>query len=97
MPHSINGTGTRYYGKALPNPDGSYVVTEWVTFFALPLVPLGSRRVWFQNRDSKWWSNRVTDHYKVLKVPLHRPHVLKGLLATVSVVGFFAIGSYFNW
>lgn len=97
MPQSINGTGTMYYGKALPDRDGSCVVTEWVTFFWLPLIPLGSRRVWFQHRESKWWSNRVTDHYKVVKVPIHTPHIWKGLFVTFGVVAFFALADYLNW
>jgi len=45
MPRSANGTGTMWYGHALQAPDGSYVVTEWITLFWVPLVPLGSRRV----------------------------------------------------
>ena len=33
MAFSINGVGTTWYGHALEEPDGSYVVTEWIIFF----------------------------------------------------------------
>jgi hypothetical protein len=42
---SVNGTGTRIYGKRDFRPDGSFVTTKWVTFSWVPLVPLRSMRV----------------------------------------------------
>ena len=45
MPKSFNGTGTMFYGKDIIASDGSYVTTEWVTFFWFPLVPFRSYRV----------------------------------------------------
>jgi|SRR3989344_2358710 len=45
--YSINGIGTTLYGKRDVNPaDGSYVATEWVVIFFLPILPVGSYRVW---------------------------------------------------
>ena len=41
------GTGTKLYGNRDKNPsDGSYVATKWITIFFLPIIPLGSYRVW---------------------------------------------------
>jgi hypothetical protein len=44
-PYSINGFGTRYYGKRDFDPDGSYITTEWIVFAFLPIVPFRSLRV----------------------------------------------------
>ena len=42
---SINGTGTKTYGKRDFLTDGSFVTTRWLTFFWVPLFPLNSMRV----------------------------------------------------
>jgi hypothetical protein len=42
---SMNGTGTRVYGKRDFRTDGSFVTTKWITFLWVPLVPLRSMRV----------------------------------------------------
>ena len=97
MPQAINGIGTMYYGSALPNEDGSHVVTEWVTVLWVPLIPLGSRRVWFQDASSHWFMNQTTTTYKVAKVPLHWPHVLKGYAAVLAVVVAVQVIDHFHW
>ena len=45
MPYTLNGIGTRYYGKRDFHADGSYITTEWVTFVYIPLIPFRSLRV----------------------------------------------------
>ena len=56
MAFSVNGVGTTFYGLALIEPDGSYIVTEWVVFFFIPLIPLGSKRIWpVQKEKLPWW------------------------------------------
>ena len=42
---SVNGTGTRVYGKRDFRTDSSFVTTKWITFLWIPLVPLRSMRV----------------------------------------------------
>ena len=42
---SVNGTGTRVYGKRDFWTDGSFVTTKWITFLWVPLIPLRSLRV----------------------------------------------------
>lgn len=42
---SVNGIGTRIYGKRDFLTDGSFVTTRWVTFLWVPLFPLSSMRV----------------------------------------------------
>jgi hypothetical protein len=76
MPRSINGTGTTWYGNALPYPDGSVVVTEWFTIFYAPLIPLGSKRVRFVSDHSGWLTSNLA-FYTVQPVPLYIPHILK--------------------
>lgn len=45
MPRSYQGTGTRFVGERDYQRDGSYVTTEFVTLFLVPLIPLRSYRV----------------------------------------------------
>lgn len=95
MPRSINGTGTLYYGSAEPHPDGSSITTEWITLFWLPLIPLRSMRIWYVGQEKKpWWSNQTVTHYKVLRVPLHIPHVIKAYAISGAIFGFLAIADY---
>ena len=83
-----------WYGRALPGTDGSYIVTEWFTVYGVPLLPLGSKRViwdeeWYRENNAKPWWNREfslgqVSHYKVVKVPLYMPHVIKAYLVVVG-------------
>ena len=45
MAGSINGCGTAYYGKRDFAHDGSYLTTEWITIFLIPIFPMRSLRV----------------------------------------------------
>jgi hypothetical protein len=45
MPFSLNGCGTRYYGRRDVQQDGSYVTTNWVSLFFVPVLPIASYRV----------------------------------------------------
>jgi hypothetical protein len=60
MPYTLNGCGTRYYGKRDKADDGSYVTSEWITFLYFPLVPIRSFRVWPIS----------SQRYQTLRVPL---------------------------
>jgi hypothetical protein len=42
---TINGIGTKPYGKREFRPDGSYLTTRWIVFCWLPLIPLNTLRV----------------------------------------------------
>ena len=94
MPASINGTGTMWYGRALPADDGSVVITEWITFLWIPLIPLGSKRVIKSEEDRvPWWKYKsLAEHYKADPVPLHIPHVMKGYAATLCLMIVFGLG-----
>lgn len=45
MPFSFHGFGTAYYGECDFRPDGSYVTTEWISAFLLPVLPFRSVRL----------------------------------------------------
>jgi hypothetical protein len=45
MPSSFNGIGTTYYGQRDFRTDGTYVTTEWIIFFYVPIMPLHSVRL----------------------------------------------------
>jgi hypothetical protein len=96
MPRAVNGTGTMWYGSALRSADGSIVVTEWVTCFGVPLIPLGSKRIlWDTDRDAAnkakpWWRRETgVGYYRAAKVPLHVPHLIKGYAVTIPIALFF--------
>lgn len=46
MPHTLNGTGTRYYGEREHDIGGTYITTKWIVLFGIPLLPLSSWRVY---------------------------------------------------
>jgi len=90
MPASINGIGTYWYGRADEGRDGSYVVTEWITFVWIPLLPLGSKRVApTPEEDKPFWKKDIGKKYRVMKVPLHWPHVFKGYAVLLAIILFF--------
>ena len=83
-----------WYGHALPEGDGSVVVTEWITFLWIPLVPLGSRRVIRAEEDAVPWYKykSMGERYNVLPVPLHIPHVIKGYAITTCLAVTISVG-----
>ncbi len=48
MAYSFQGFGTTFYGKRDFRPDGTYVTTEWIVLFAVPVIPLRSLRVQYR-------------------------------------------------
>ena len=95
MPTLVNFCGTCYYGKALKEPNGSYVTTEWFVLFLLPIFPIGSRRIISARPGEKWWSTTV-GHYTYIPVPLHIPHAILGYSITLAIVLYFVIGEHFH-
>lgn len=100
MPTAVNGTGTQWYGRALVEPDGSYVTTEWVTVLWIPIVYVGTVRVRRVIVDKKQpWYNptiRPADHYTTSHIPAYWPLVLGCYSITASLILFLAAVWYFN-
>jgi hypothetical protein len=69
MPYTLNGFGTKFYGKREQAADGSYVTTKWVTALYVPLVPVGSYRVLPVGQGTNWGIHR-SQNYQVMPVPL---------------------------
>ena len=82
-----------WYGRALPANDGSVVVTEWITVFWTPLIPIGSKRVIRAEEDSvPWWKYKsMGERYNVVPVPLHIPHIIKGYAVTACLAIVFGL------
>lgn len=43
---STNGSGEGLYGKKNVKEDGSYVATKWFMILLIPIIPLGTYRIW---------------------------------------------------
>lgn len=75
MPRTVNGFGTRFYGFFGTwdrHSDGSYITTEWVVLFFLPVIPIKSFRV-FREGESAYGASLMT----VQRLPkLHWKQVL---------------------
>lgn len=69
---TLNGIGTKLYGKTEMDPDGSYVATEWFVILYLPIFPLGSYRVWpeMNSIDMSRETVMVQEGEKVTYTPL---------------------------
>jgi hypothetical protein len=89
LPASFNGCGTTWYGATDQAEDGSYVVTEWIVFLFIPLIPLGSKRVWPMPKEQKpWWKASIGKQFKVARVPMNWSQVLKGYGVTAAIFLF---------
>lgn len=56
MAYSFQGFGTTFYGKRDFRPDGTYITTEWIILFALPVIPLRSMRVQYRGPAERRFS-----------------------------------------
>lgn len=45
MTSSINGIGSKLYGKCEIDADGSYITTKWFILAFIPILPMSSMRV----------------------------------------------------
>lgn len=91
MAFSINGVGTTFYGSALKESDGSYVVTEWFVLAYIPIFPIESKRVWPVKDSRGFWSLELGSKFQAVKVPLHKPHLIKGYAVTVAALVVFLL------
>jgi hypothetical protein len=86
MPQTINGCGTKYYGRRDQESDGSYITTEWIVFLFLPLIPIGSYRVQLLK------SALMSSEYHIWRVPLQWRQILNVYLADALLLGLLAGG-----
>ena len=91
MAFIIQGFGTAFVGQRDFEADGSYITTEWVVVFCLPVIPLRSLRVKQPIHGGNPFVS--TESYLVRrKLPLHRKQVfcVYGLMALFPVIGMLA-------
>jgi hypothetical protein len=89
MPSTISGTGTAYFGRRELRADGSYVTTEFITLFYIPLVPLRSRRVREVGPGSHaggGFEHRHSQQYIVRPMPMNWWQVLNVYLGLIGVL-----------
>jgi len=91
MPKTLNGIGTRFYGKQDFESDGSYVTTKFFVMFLFPILPLQSYRVLQkEERSFNWLLMTESQEYSIKKVPLNIKQIVK-----VYFIGFLIIFSIF--
>src|SRR5438552_18879865 len=72
----INGIGTAFFGRSRAKTDGSYITTNWLCV-VLPLIPLGSYRVWPESHRSHLLGMYYSSTFRASRAPLHWPHIFK--------------------
>lgn len=78
---SVNGIGSTLYGKADQHDDGSYIATEWFTFFFVPVLPICSYRL------IKTRTSILSSQYRILdKFPPRTSHIVQGYAVSAVVV-----------
>jgi len=95
MAFTLNGIGTRYCGVRWL-PDGTYVTTEWVVIFFIPLIPIRSLRV--VSEEYTFSALGAGFPFKAQRIPLDIRMVL-GLYvrAAISILGLFAVFALLEW
>lgn len=78
----ISGFGTGFCGASNRQDDGSFITTEWLRVFFLPLVPILSYRVTYGGSNSysgTFTRNAQTiTHYSIQeRLPLHKGQVIR--------------------
>lgn len=92
MPYTLNGIGTKYYGRREAGSDGSYVTTEWIVLLYLPLIPIGSFRVCPTGKST----NAIvynSQQFMVRRMPFNWPQIrniygVTGAIAATLIGGF---------
>lgn len=86
MAYTFNGIGTMFYGECDFRPDGTFITTEWLVLFWIPLFPVRSLRVRLQGEtDTRGiFGSGITENYMAYgKCRLHLHQALR-------TQGFFA-------
>lgn len=70
MAYTLNGIGTTFYGERDLRSDHSYITTEWIVIFYIPIIPIRSFRLRGGGTVPPSWSigiNLGSEHYAVLE------------------------------
>lgn len=88
MPYTLNGIGTKYYGKRDVEPDNSFITTEWIVIVYLPIIPIGSFRVQ-PTGESKNVIFFSSTQYWVQRVPFNWTQIRNVYGTTIGIFGAF--------
>jgi hypothetical protein len=92
MARTFQGFGTSFVGQRDFGADGSYITTEWVVLFFVPVVPLRSFRV---TKTTRTGGMNVIVHskqsYLARKLPLHFKQVFCVYGFVVFYIVFFVL------
>jgi len=91
MPSSVNGVGTKYYGKRDVRADGSYLTTNFISLLFVPLIPIHSVRVVPDPKNS--WLPFSTNYYMILEK--RWPHPLQVLSIYLWAAAAVAMGAFY--
>lgn len=95
MARSFNGMGTRYYGHADKQPDGSYIATEWIIFLYIPLIPIRSFRLRPTGETTEGFGTNRT--FDASRVPLYGAHLVKVYLGlAIAIASIFVLDRLTN-
>lgn len=84
---TLNGFGTTYYGHRDYRPDGSYIATEWIVAFWIPIIPIGSfRLIEGQSKATVLPPGSRTSYHSVVPVPLNKKQIVRTYGVTVIIV-----------
>jgi hypothetical protein len=97
---SINGFGTKLYGKSNVNEvDNSYITTKFFVLFFIPIFPMGSYRV-IKGKEEQSGSFTLREYqigYQMKKVQSNIPQIIKiYLFAYLLIALLFWSLFYFN-
>ena len=95
MAYTLNGMGTAFYGQRDFQTNGTFITTEWIAIFYLPLIPIRSLRVKYQGQSKhKWYFFGYASDYTVYTKS--RPN-WKQVLSTYGYLCFMALWIYAVW
>ena len=91
MPYTLNGCGTKYYGRRDLKADGSYITTEWIVFVYIPLIPIGSFRVQPTGKSS-FYIIGSSSEYLVQRVPFNWRQIRNVYITLIAILSAFSGG-----
>ena len=86
MPYTLNGVGTKYYGKRDVEPDNSFITTEWIVLVYIPIIPIGSFRVQPTGESTNTIIFSSTQ-YLVQRVPFNWRQIRNVYAITIGIFG----------
>jgi hypothetical protein len=99
MAQTFNGIGTTFYGEREFRADGSYLTTEWIVFFYVPLIPIRSLRARYEGpAEHRSYFMGSSDSYTIYEkcFPYWKQVIYTyGYVALLAVWGYTIIRSTF--